>query len=176
MRQSMTGFASAQGAGLGLVWMWELRGVNGKGLDLRLRLPDWVEGLDPMVRAEISRVVSRGNIQISLKLNADGAEGALRVDDRQLAAVLDAMVQIEQEAMDRGLSLAPSTASDIVALRGVLTTESAEVDQSALRALLQADLSRAVADFVDMRQTEGAALADIVNRQLSEIEALMGAR
>ncbi|MFW2587107.1 YicC/YloC family endoribonuclease [Sagittula sp. SSi028] len=174
MRQSMTGFASAQGAGLGLVWMWELRGVNGKGLDLRLRLPDWVEGLDPLVRAEISRLVSRGNIQISLKLNADGAEGALRVDDRQLAAVLDAMVQIEQEAMDRGLSLAPSTASDIVALRGVLTTENAEVDQSALRALLQADLSRAVADFVDMRQTEGAALAEIVNRQLSEIEALMG--
>ena len=51
MRQSMTGFASRSDEAEGLRWTWDLRGVNGKGLELRLRLPDWVEGLEPLVRA-----------------------------------------------------------------------------------------------------------------------------
>ncbi|WP_425070217.1 YicC/YloC family endoribonuclease [Sagittula sp. S175] len=174
MRQSMTGFASAQGSGLGLGWTWELRGVNGKGLDLRFRLPDWVEGLEPATRAMAAKSLTRGNIQIGLKLVSDGADGALRLDSGQLAAVLDAMHEIETAAMDKGLSLAPSTAAEIVGLRGVMTTEAAEVDPEALRSLLLADFATALDSFIGMRQSEGAALTEVINRQLGEIEALVG--
>ncbi|WP_157136537.1 YicC/YloC family endoribonuclease [Sagittula stellata] len=173
MRQSMTGFANVQGAAFGLSWAWELRGVNGKGLDLRLRLPDWVEGLEAQVRALAAKAIVRGNVQIGLRLTAQAGEGALRLDETQLTAVLDAMSRIEAEAMERGLSLAPSTAAEVVGLRGVLTSEAAEVDQEALRNLLVADFSRALDAFVGMRQSEGAALTEIVMRQLAEIESLV---
>jgi uncharacterized protein (TIGR00255 family) len=174
MRQSMTGFASVNGAGLGLNWTWELRGVNGKGLDLRTRMPDWIEGLEPQVRAMAAKPLTRGNIQISLKLQADATDGAMRLDPLQLEAVLDAMTEIETRAMDRGLSLAPSTAAEIVSQRGVLTTDAPDVDPVALCALVLSDFQRALDAFVGMRQSEGAAMAAILLRQLDEIEALVG--
>ena len=172
MRQSMTGFASVAGQGLGLQWVWELRGVNGKGLDLRLRLPDWIEGLEPQVRGMAQKSLARGNVQISLRLGSDGGEGALRLDPAQLSAVLDAMSDIEAQAMERGLSLAPSTAAEIVGLRGILTSDAGEVDQANLKAAILADFKAALSQFTQMRAAEGAALTTILSRQLDEIADL----
>lgn len=175
MRQSMTGFASLQGGGQGLSWTWELRGVNGKGLDLRLRLPDWIDGLEPAVRKRTGDALTRGNIQISLRLSSDESSSAPRLDPAQLGAVLDAIGRIEAEAMDRGMTLKPSTAADIVALRGVLTTETPATDQDATRAALLSDFDAVLADFIEMRAREGGMLQDVLVRQLSEIEDLVGA-
>ncbi|PYG34756.1 YicC/YloC family endoribonuclease [Pelagimonas varians] len=173
MRQSMTGFASTQGQDHGFVWGLEIRGVNGKGLDLRLRLPDWIEGLEVELRKRLSSQLSRGNVQVSLRLNTEGSDGLARLDTGQLESVLTAMAQIETEAMNRGLSLAPSTAADIVGLRGMMTTEAAEIDQTALRASLLTDFDEAVSDFIAMRQSEGQKLAEILNRQLNEVDSLV---
>ncbi len=175
MRQSMTGFASQQGAHAGLGWTWELRGVNGKGLDLRLRLPDWIEGLEAQVRARASKALDRGNVQIALKIAARAEEGALRLDEAQLAGVLDAMTRIEAEAMQAGLSLAPSTAADIVGLRGVMTAETPAEDEADVARAVLADFDAALAAFVAMRGAEGAQLAEILTRQLTEIETLVDA-
>ena len=173
MRQSMTGFASQRGQGLGRSWTWELRGVNGKGLDLRLRLPDGIDGLEAGVRARCTQALTRGNLQISLKLAADEGDAGLRLDETQLSAVLTAMHRIEADAMAQGLSLAPSTAAEIVGLRGVLTTEAPQADPAALAVLLLADFDLALAGFVEMRRTEGAALSAILEAQLTEIAALV---
>lgn len=173
MRQSMTGFASVQGAGLGFTWTWEMRGVNGKGLDLRLRVPDWIEGLEATLRARLTKALTRGNLQVSLRVSSDGAEGQLRLDETQLATVLQAMALIEERAMSAGVSLAPSTSSDIVALRGVLTTEAGEVDQAELRKAILADFEAALVSFVDMRKTEGQNLQEILARQMAEIKDLV---
>ncbi len=172
MRQSMTGFASVAGQGQGLQWLWELRGVNGKGLDLRLRLPDWIEGLEPQVRVMAQKSLARGNVQISLKIGSDGAEGTLRLDHAQLSAVLEAMSEIEAQAMERGLSLAPSTAAEIVGLRGLLTSEAAEVDQATFKATILDGFKAALSQFTEMRRAEGAALTTILTRQLDEIADL----
>ena len=82
MTISMTGFAARKGQGAGHSWTWDIRSVNGKGLDLRLRVPDWSDGLELALRGELGRALQRGNVSLSLKVArdglADGAEG-LRV-------------------------------------------------------------------------------------------------
>ncbi|MCC1492669.1 YicC/YloC family endoribonuclease [Cognatishimia sp. F0-27] len=173
MRQSMTGFAAAQGEHAGHAWTWELRGVNGKGLDLRLRLPDGIDGLEAEIRARTAKALKRGNVQITLKLSAQTDESAAHLDEAYLAAVLDAMARIEQSALDRGLSLAPANAADIVALRGMMSAEPARPDDAALRDALLADYDRALASFVDMRKSEGARLAHLLHAQIDSVEALV---
>ena len=70
MLRSMTAFASRTGALDRFAWSWEVRGVNGKGLDLRLRVPDWIEGLEAGLRARLGKVLDRGNVTVSLRLQA----------------------------------------------------------------------------------------------------------
>ena len=65
---SMTGFAARRGAGPGYTWVWDLRGVNGKGLDLRLRVPDWIDGLEAAIRSELQKALTRGNVSLTLRV------------------------------------------------------------------------------------------------------------
>lgn len=172
MLKSMTGFASETGAHDAFSWAWELRSVNGKGLDLRLRVPDWIEGLEAGLRAKLNAQVKRGNVTLSLRLNRDEGAGALAVNQAQLSAILVAMADIETQAMDAGLSLAPSKASDIAAMRGILEQRAADQDTQALAKALLAQADTLVASYDAMRTSEGAALADVLHTQLIEIEAL----
>ncbi|MBN9886445.1 YicC family protein [Pelagibaca abyssi] len=173
MRQSMTGFASRSGETEGLRWAWELRGVNGKGLELRLRLPEWIEGLEPLVRKAAQARLARGNVQISLRVTGDSDEAAAELDEAALARVLDAMARIEGAAGGRGLVLSPSSAAEIVALRGVMATGQSTRDIAALRTALLAEFEVALSEFAEMRGREGAALAQVLSGQLDEIAALV---
>jgi uncharacterized protein (TIGR00255 family) len=172
MRQSMTGFAAVQGTGAGFAWTWELRGVNGKGLDLRLRLPDWVEGLEAALRARLTAALARGNVQVSLRLSRDEADSAARLDPVQLDGLLRAMAGIEAAAMEAGVSLAPSTSAQILSQKGVLTQDAPEADQKALLAALLTDFDTALAAFCEMRASEGAAIASVLDDQLTRIAEL----
>jgi uncharacterized protein (TIGR00255 family) len=173
MRQSMTGFASRSDEAEGLRWTWDLRGVNGKGLELRLRLPDWVEGLEPLVRAAAGKRLARGNVQVSLRISGGDDEAAAELDEAALARVLEAMGRIEAEAGRRGLVLAPATAAQIVALRGVMATGQASRDVTALRARLMESFEAALAEFTEMRGREGQALSGVLDGQLAQIEDLV---
>src|SRR6056297_1285353 len=99
MRQSMTGFASGQGEALGLTWTWDLRSVNARGLDIRVRVPDWVDGLEQTLRALVTKSVARGSVTVSLRLQSNGTEPAQELNEAQLDRVLTAMMRIEAEAM-----------------------------------------------------------------------------
>ncbi len=98
--------------------------------------------------------------------------GGLVVNAAQLETVLDALHQIEARAMDAGVSLAPSKATDIVTMRGVLEQATTVDDVAALAAVLLAELPAVLADFNAMRSNEGAALAKVLNAQLAEMERL----
>jgi uncharacterized protein (TIGR00255 family) len=174
MLKSMTGFASATGNFDSWSWAWELRSVNGKGLDMRLRVPDWIDGLEIGLRKALGAVAARGNITLSLRITREeDASGGLVVNGDMLQSVLDAMAVVEEKAMDAGLSLAPSKASDIVSMRGVLDQKSAvEQDTKALSKALLIQADELIAAFDDMRKSEGAALEDVMKKQLSEINAL----
>lgn len=171
---SMTGFAARRGGGLGYGWTWDLRSVNGKGLDLRLRLPDWIEGLELAVRAELQQALARGNVSLTLKVAQDGGDDApaFRLSPHQLSAALSALAEVEQAAMAAGLTLRQPTAADVLTLRGVLDQTQQDQDTTPLRAAIMADLPPLLADFAAMRTREGAALAAVLFAQLDRIAAL----
>jgi uncharacterized protein (TIGR00255 family) len=176
MTISMTGFASRKGQGAGHGWAWDLRSVNGKGLDLRLRVPDWIDGLELALRAELAKALGRGNVSLSLKVAREddgGAEG-LQINLPALAAVLKALSAVEDAALLAGVTLGQPTAADVLATKGVLELGAAEVDTAALRAAILADLPALLAEFNAMRAAEGAALARVIGAQLDRLAALVG--
>ncbi|MFN0113293.1 MAG: YicC/YloC family endoribonuclease [Paracoccaceae bacterium] len=169
---SMTGFASRRGEGEGRSWTWDIRSVNGKGLDLRLRLPEGVEGLEAGARAAVGKAVQRGSVTLSLRIARTAGAEALRVSPGGLAAALAALRAVEQAAFDHDLSLTPATAGEVLGLRGV-TDQSGEVaDDPDLTAMLLGDLDALVADFVAVRRAEGETLGKVMLAQIARIEAL----
>lgn len=172
MIQSMTGFASGQGAAEGYRWTWELRSVNGRGLDLRLRVPDWIEGLEPSLRSVLSKSASRGNITLNLRVQREDNSGDLRLNFRQLDKVVIAMSEIEATLKDAGVSLAPAKATDVMTLRGVLEQSAEPENTAALKTAIEAELPGLVDSFLAMRKTEGEALRHILATQLHEVAKL----
>ena len=171
---SMTGFAARRGAGAGYAWVWDLRSVNGKGLDLRLRVPDWIDGLEAAVRAELQKAATRGNVSLTLKVAQDEGreDSAFRLNEGVLAAALDALGRIEAAAMNAGVTLRQPTTADVLTLRGVIDATAQETDTAPLRQALLAELPGLLADFHAMRGTEGQALAAVLTSQLDRIARL----
>lgn len=172
MISSMTGFASGQGSFGPHSWSWELRAVNGKGQDIRVRVPDWITGLEAHLRKVVGAATHRGNITVGLRLTREDAQSNLSLNEVQLEAVLNAMAQTEQAAMDAGLSLAPSTAAQVLQTRGLLEQSASEDDPAPLLKALSADFAPVLEAFNDMRRAEGAALQAVLTEQLNEIETL----
>jgi uncharacterized protein (TIGR00255 family) len=171
---SMTGFAARRGTGAGHSWTWDLRAVNGKGLDLRLRLPDWIDGLELAVRAELQKAATRGNVALTLKIAQDDSRdtSAVRLNAGALGGALAALGEIEAAAISAGVTLRPPTSADVLTLRGVIDATATDVDTGPLRQVLLADLPGLLHDFARMRATEGQALAGVLGGQIDRIAAL----
>lgn len=173
MLNSMTAFASATGTHQAHGWTWDLRSVNGKGLDLRLRVPDWIEGLEAALRARLGKALTRGNVNLSLRVHAEDRSGQLTVNDALLDDILTAMAHVETRAMQTGVTLAPSTPADLLAMRGVLDAGGGDQDTAPLRNALLKDFETLLAGFLEMRASEGAALRSILSGQLDQIAELV---
>lgn len=173
MIRSMTGFATRKGQALGHAWSWEIRSVNGKGLDLRLRVPEWVEGLEPLLRAELSRALQRGSVSLSLKVASEGGTEGLRLNLTTLQAVLRGLSEVEAAARGTGVALAGASAAELLGFRGVLEQSAGLEDTGPLRAALMADLPDLLVAFDAMRRAEGEALDRVLRDQLDRIEALV---
>ena len=172
MIRSMTGFATKSGALGPHSWSWELRAVNGKGLDLRIRVPDWIPGLEAGLRKAAGADIARGNVTLGLRVVREEGGSGLAVNEAQLATVLEALGRIEMAAMDAGVSLAPSKATDIVTMRGVLEQAVIEDDNDELSSALLVDFTQVLTAFNTMRSAEGAALDKVMRDQLGVIESL----
>lgn len=168
---SMTGFARADGALGNARWHWELRSVNGKGFDVRFRLPQGFEALEARLREELGKHVKRGNCQASLTIDKTASASAVRVNEEALRAVLEAVTRLQ-----RDIELMPPRPEGILALKGVLETGEAEVEDDEKRAALQAAVyetfATAAAALASARAEEGQKLADILTEQLGRIEML----
>ncbi len=172
MIKSMTGFASGKGAFGPHSWTWELRSVNGKGLDLRLRMPDWLTGLEAALRSDLSKQVNRGNVTLSLRLSREEAAADIQLNTSAMEAALEALAQTEAMAGTRGVLLAPSKASDLLSLKGMMEVGGDSDDPEPLVEKLKAEFGGLLLEFIEMRSAEGKALAGILGGQLDQIAEL----
>ena len=173
MLHSMTGFATLKGQDGPWSWTWDIRAVNGRGFDLRLKLPDWIEGVEIEARKRVAAQVSRGNVTLGLRVGREAAEGAVRINGAALDSVLAVLVEIDHTAQARGLELARPSPVDVAAMRGVIESGGPEEDLAPLAAKLLAGLPELLRAFNAMRAHEGAALAAVLEGQLASIEALV---
>ncbi|MGE0594804.1 MAG: YicC/YloC family endoribonuclease [Hyphomonadaceae bacterium] len=170
----MTGFARADGAHGPLRWVWEAKSVNGRGLDLKLRLPPGFDGLEPAARAAASAKFKRGSIQATLVLAREqGAAPPLRID----LGLVDRLVAAGETLVRDGKVDRPRW-DGLLGLRGVLLSEdgdTAEEDRAALETALLAGFVHTLAGLAEARQAEGRVLAAILTEGCDRMEALIAA-
>ena len=170
---SMTGFARAVGTWRQLSWVWELRSVNGKALDLRFRLPPGFDGIEASARAIASNYLKRGNIQINLGVQDTSAAADIKIN----TAMLEQFVAAAETLRDR-LGSAPIQAEALLGLRGVLDageTLLSEEDAKLRDAEILASFETAVTQLVAARKSEGERLFAVITAQLQRIEELSSA-
>jgi uncharacterized protein (TIGR00255 family) len=169
----MTGFARADGSNDACRWTWELRSVNGKALDIRLRLPPGFEHVEAPAREKLGGALARGNVQASLTTQDQPRAARIRINEAVLAEVVAAMRRLGET-----IPLQPPTVDGLLAIRGVVeTAEIVETDEErlALAAAILADLDVALAALVTARQTEGKAIGAVLGARLDEIGKLVAA-
>jgi uncharacterized protein (TIGR00255 family) len=168
--RSMTGFARRDGAGEGHRWSWELRSVNGKGLDVRVRLPPGFEGLEFPARERAAKAVTRGNIQATLTMQLEGTAPRVRINHDVLADMIIAM-----ETVAARTNATPPTLDGILALRGVVEAADSALDEATRETLTRRvldDLDAALNALVSARASEGEAIAAVLAMRLDEVAAL----
>lgn len=164
---SMTGFARAEGHADGFAWAWELRSVNGRGLDLRFRLPPGTDGMEPALREAAGKALKRGNVTANLTLK------------REETAVFSVDPVALEQALKLALDLAaripgapPPRAEALLRLPGVIRGATAETDVPVPSAAILAGFVEALRLMATARRGEGARLGEILRGQLAEISAL----
>lgn len=175
MPRSMTGFATRTGRIAGWSWSWDIRSVNGRGLDIRLRMPDWIEGLEQATRAAVARHAARGSVTVSLRLQRDAAQDEAVVDPEGLGRALDRLRAVSAGAEEAGFPLTPMTAADILALPGVTRSRSdtPEDETAALAKALTKDLEPLLTDFDAARAAEGRSIGDVLGAQIDRVANLV---
>jgi len=167
----MTGFARADGEGLGISWVWEVKSVNGKTLDLRLRLAPGFDALEPQLRAMVTQRFRRGNFSANLTVTRT-APAMVRINREALTQLLGLMNQLAGE-----VEAAPPRLDGLLALRGVVETveddEDAVIEERRLAVL--GSWATALDRLAIARAEEGARLAVLLQSQLGEMAALVAA-
>lgn len=167
---SMTGYARATGAVRGATFACEVKSVNGRGLDIRLRLAPGLDALESEIRQLVAKVLTRGSVTLNLSLERETAGGEIFVNQQALATVLAAIDQLKGQVY-----ATPPSLDGILALRGVL--EQRDQAQGAYGEATQLGVldavSRALIDLAVARRQEGNQIAQVLRDRLDEIEALV---
>lgn len=170
--QSMTGFARAVADHEGVSVAWEVKSVNGKSVELRLRLPSGSERLEPALRQAVQRRFSRGNFQATLTIGrVAGSQSAPVVNEAFLKDVAGLAKRLEEQ-----FGVAGATADGLLSLRGVLEVPEAQDSEefrAALDATVLATFGQAIEGLELARQSEGSALKDLLAGQIDQIDALV---
>ncbi len=169
--KSMTGFSRSDGSHAGVSWHWELRSVNGRGLDIRLRVPPGYDQLEATAREAIGRQLIRGSITATLNAQRDAGATVLRLNEPALEQVLKAADHIRHlTGCER------PRPEGLLALKGVLEVVEASDDEAVVAERTQAmaaSLSAAIDALVASRAAEGQRLDKVLSDQLGEIDRLV---
>jgi len=169
---SMTGFARSHGASGPYTFEWELKSVNAKGFDLRLRLPQGWDEVEALARKRAGELLSRGTIYANLNLKRASAASVVRVNED----VLGSIVKVAGTLAGKLDAVAPSI-DGLLAIKGVIEIAEPESDEAEDRAAKDAAVAAfdlALNDLVDMRRREGVSLGQVLWQRIDEIELLAG--
>lgn len=167
---SMTGFARVSGVSNGYFWAWELKSVNGKGLEVRLRLPPGWDALEIPARGHARNLLARGTVHGTLTLRRESGPPPIRVNANVLAAVLAAIREISLR-----VEAAPPRLDGILGLKGVIEAIEEEEGEDERRSAEMAFIEgfdRTLADLAAMRRQEGDGLGQLLSMRLSEMRVL----
>lgn len=170
---SMTGYARAEGRDTQVTWVWEAKSVNGRGLEIRCRLPSGHDALEVAAREVANRKLKRGNLQLSLNVSRVAEAPALRVNHELLNQILTLVDDIGASHQN----IAPARWDGILAIKGVLEPSEAEDDdaeatRAAREAAMKTTLEQTLDQLVTMRTAEGTRIAQVLRDQLDEIAVL----
>jgi uncharacterized protein (TIGR00255 family) len=165
----MTAFAHAAGYHAPFHWQWELKSVNAKGLDVRLRLPQGFDAIDTQVRARLARLFTRGTLYLTLTLTRDARQPEVRINQPALQALIAAVEGLPPH------QLGPASLDGLLAIKGIVdvheSVESAEVMAGAQAAVLEG-LDQALSAALSMRASEGQVLAAHLMSRMENLAAL----
>lgn len=167
---SMTGFARSHGASGPYVFEWELKSVNAKGFDFRMRLPPGWDDIEPPVRKRAAEVLSRGTIYANLTVKRANAVSAIQINQDVLASVL----KVASEIAGKVDAVAPSI-DGLLGIKGVIEVvepEADEAEEKAARTAVESAFGEALKSLIEMRKREGASLGAVLAQRLDELEAL----
>lgn len=167
---SMTGFARSHGASGSYSWSWEIKSVNAKGLELRLRLPPGFDAVEIPVRTRGAETLSRGNVYATLTVNREGIAPVVRINEPVLNAIINAVgnlsgkVDAEKPRID-----------GLLGLRGVIDVadaEESEEEKAAAEDAIVKGFVQALKGLTEMRRHEGEAIGRVLSARLDEMAAL----
>ncbi|HEX3859890.1 MAG TPA: YicC/YloC family endoribonuclease [Pseudolabrys sp.] len=164
---SMTGFARGQGVTGPYAWAWEIKSVNAKGLDVRLRLPPGWDAVEAPARARANAKLARGTVYVNLTVERKGIAPSVKINEPVLAAVLAAL-----KGLAGKIDAAPPSLDGILSLKGVIEVSDdgeREDERRAAEAAITAVFDKVLADLLAMRLEEGAALGRLLSARLNEI-------
>jgi uncharacterized protein (TIGR00255 family) len=167
---SMTGFARSHGASGPYTFEWELKSVNAKGFDLRMRLPPGWDEIEAAAKKRAGELLSRGTVYANLNVKRANAGSIVRINEDVLASI----VKVAGELAGRIDAVAPSI-DGLLGIKGVIEVvepESDEVEDKAAKLAAAAAFEQALSELVWMRQREGETLGNILTQRMDEIERL----
>jgi len=169
---SMTGFATHSGRSVHRSWQWEIRSVNSRGLDARFALPEICCGLEPDLRQILSGKLRRGRCSISLRIESSDSR-QIRLNREALREAMKAIRDINTSAAEAGIMLTQDSASAILAIPGIMTTDTkASQDLAAWHVTLKQEFSSLVDTLVVSRRSEGQVLSAFLRDQIGKLETL----
>jgi uncharacterized protein (TIGR00255 family) len=170
---SMTGFARTEGQNDICSWSWELKSVNAKGLDIRCRLPNSFDGLEPIVRERAAKIFRRGNLSINLMSSKNQSASAFQINRQALEDIVKLIPDVEAGFGQ----LRPPSIAELLNLRGVMEPVEDSISEDAKKALDEAvleDLDQTLSQLAVMRDQEGSRLGAVLAEQLGTIGNLKG--
>jgi uncharacterized protein (TIGR00255 family) len=171
--QSMTGFSREAGIFQGHQWAWELKSVNARGLDVRVRVPTGFDAVGDEARRQVGAAFARGTINVSLNLTSENVVAHPRVNADALRSLLDSLAKIDFSAVSLPAESRGFTLDGLLGIRGVIeVNENAGPALDDLQPVLVAALDRAIAGLKAARLAEGRSLAAVLEQHAEAITIL----
>lgn len=160
----MTGYAQSEGQTGALSWRLEMKSVNGKGFDLRVRMPSGFDALEASARQNIAQVVKRGSLTLSLNIESSKSQQTARLN----RSLLEDVLKVAKELGTENIKL-----EHLLAVRGVIDVDGNDITiTDELNAAIQTGLQAALHKLLETRQQEGQHLFKVLSAHLDEIERL----